>query len=77
MCRDIGKANIDILPLTVRELHASKTPRREYGLLTNDSLIIAVMRNHKLRHLVTYDSGFLRVSGIQAWMPEAQGSGDA
>jgi predicted nucleic acid-binding protein len=62
---DIGKANIDILPLTVKDLHASKTPRREYGLLTNDSLIIAVMCNHKLRHLATYDRGFLRVRGLQ------------
>jgi predicted nucleic acid-binding protein len=72
---DIGKANIDILPLMVKDLHASKMPRREYGLLTNDSLIVAVMRNHKLRHLATYDSGFLRVSGLEVWMPEAQQSG--
>ena len=72
---DIGRANIDILPLTVKDLHASKTPRREYGLLTNDSLIVAVMRNHKLRHLATYDSGFLRVSGMQVWMPEAEEGG--
>src|SRR6266487_3616975 len=71
---DIGKANIDILPLTVKDLHASKVVRREYGLLTNDSLIGAVMRNHKLRHLATYDSGFLHVSGIQVWMPETQES---
>jgi predicted nucleic acid-binding protein len=55
----------------VKDLHTSKAVRRDYGLLVNDSLIVAVMRNHKLRHLATHDSGFLRVSGMQVWMPEA------
>jgi predicted nucleic acid-binding protein len=66
---DIGKAGVDILPLTVKDLHASKTYRRDYGLLTNDSLILAVMRNNKLRHLASHDSGFTSVPGLQLWMP--------
>jgi predicted nucleic acid-binding protein len=66
---DIGKAGVDILPLTVKDLHASKAYRRDDGLLTNDSLIVAVMRNQKLRHLASHDGGFDRVSGLQLWNP--------
>ena len=68
---DISKAGIDILPLTFRDLHTSKAYRRDYGLLTNDSLILAVMRNQKLRHLASHDAGFRDVRGLQLWMPGA------
>lgn len=68
---DIGKANIFIHPLTVKDLHASKTVRRNNGLLTNDSLIVAVMRSQKLRHLATHDAAFDRVPGLQVWGPGA------
>jgi predicted nucleic acid-binding protein len=66
---DIGKVGVDILPLAVDDLHASKAFRRDYGSLTNDSLIVAVMRNHELRHLASHDSGFDRVPGLQLWNP--------
>lgn len=66
---DIGKAGIDILPLTVKDLHASKAYRRDYGLLTNDSLIVAVMRHQKLRHLASHDGGFAQITGLQLWNP--------
>ena len=66
---DIGKAGVHILPLTVKDLHTSKVYRRDYGLLTNDSLIVAVMRNQKLRHLASHDSGFDRAPGLQVWNP--------
>lgn len=66
---DIGKVGVDILPLAVNDLHASKAFRRDHGLLTNDSLIVAVMRNHKLRHLASHDSRFDRIPGLQLWNP--------
>lgn len=66
---DIGRMGVDILPLTVKDLHASKSFRRDYGLLTNDSLIVAVMGNHRLRHLASHDGGFARIPGLQLWNP--------
>lgn len=66
---DISRMNINILPVTYKELHASKSARSKFGLLTNDSLIVAVMRAHKLRHLATQDAAFDRVEGIQVWSP--------
>lgn len=68
---DIRKVNINILPLTVKDLHASKIVRTNHGLLTNDSLIVAVMRGHKLRHLVSHDAAFDQVAGLTVWGPGA------
>jgi predicted nucleic acid-binding protein len=62
-------ARIHILDITYKEIHNSKQFRDEYGMLTNDSIILAVMREHKLVHLVTNDDDFERVPGIQVWMP--------
>lgn len=66
---DIGNLGAGIRPLLVKHLHASKSVRKEYGLLTNVSLIVAVMRDQKLRDLATHDAGFRRVSGLRLWMP--------
>ena len=50
---DIAQARVHIPDVTYRELHASKSYRADHGLLTGDSIIFAVMENHKLRHLDT------------------------
>jgi predicted nucleic acid-binding protein len=66
---DIRRLGLDILPVTYKDLHGSKGVRSTFGLLTNDSLIVAVMRAHKLRHLASHDAAFERVTGIEVWRP--------
>lgn len=66
---DIAQARVHILDVTYRELHASKKYRADYGLLTGDSIILAVMERYKLIDLVTNDPDFERVPGIRVWMP--------
>ncbi len=66
---DVRRLGIDILSVTYRELHASKRIRPSFGLLTNDSLIVAVMGRHKLPHLATHDTAFQRVTGLEVWTP--------
>lgn len=61
--------NINILGVTRAELHASKTFRSRYGLLTNDSLIVATMQRNNIIHLATNDRDFERVKEIQVWTP--------
>jgi predicted nucleic acid-binding protein len=58
---------INILPVTHIELHSSRRFRTEYGLLANDSIIAATMRNNKITHLATNDHDFERVTEIQVW----------
>jgi len=66
---EIYRLGVDILPVTHIHLHQSKHVRTTYGLMTNDSLIVAVMQDHKLVHLATNDRDFKRVRGIKVWLP--------
>ncbi|MGD8792075.1 MAG: type II toxin-antitoxin system VapC family toxin [Anaerolineae bacterium] len=66
---DLARARIHILDVTYRELHASKQYREEYGLLTRDSIILAVMRRNKLVHMATNDRDFEQIAGIKVWLP--------
>lgn len=67
--RDLRQARINILPLTYRDLHASKQYRQKYGLMTNDSLILAVMQREKIRYLATNDADFQNIPGIAVRVP--------
>lgn len=66
---NLKQARINILPLTYRDLHNSRRTRDQYGLMTNDSLIIAVMSRENIRHLATNDRDFGRVEGIMVRLP--------
>ena len=45
---DMAQARVRILDVTYRELHASNKYHADHGLLTADSIILAVMERHKL-----------------------------
>jgi len=51
-------------------LHNSRQYRDEYGLMTNDSIIVAVMKREEIQHLATNDADFERVPGIVVRSPE-------
>ncbi|NTV62228.1 MAG: type II toxin-antitoxin system VapC family toxin [Oscillochloris sp.] len=67
--RDLRQARVDILPLTYRDLHASRTYREQHGLMVNDSLIVAVMRRETIPFLATNDLDFERVPGLAIRIP--------
>jgi predicted nucleic acid-binding protein len=52
-----------VLPLEFALLQLSAA----HGLLTNDALIVALMRRFGLTHLVTNDDDFDSVPGITIW----------
>lgn len=66
---DLARMRVDIKPIDHVDLHGSKGFRRDYGFMTNDSLVLAVMKRHKVIHLATNDRDFDRVPGIQVWAP--------
>ncbi len=66
---DLVQSRINILPLTYRDLHASKQYRDDYGLMTNDSIILAVMKREKFQYLATNDTDFARIPGIAIRVP--------
>ena len=65
----IYRLGIRIESVTYVHVHASRVVRQEYGLMANDSLIIAFMQKHHIRHLATNDKDFERIPGIQVWLP--------
>jgi predicted nucleic acid-binding protein len=67
---EFSRARIHILDVTYREIHASKRFRDKYGLLTDDSVTLAVMHRHGLTDLVSNDRDFERVAGIRLWVPD-------
>lgn len=67
--RDLRQARVDILPLSYRDLHASRVFREQHGLMVNDSLIVAVMQRENLGFLATNDPDFARVPGLAVRVP--------
>lgn len=67
---DLSRARVRILDGTYREIHASKQYRDDYGLLTDDSIMLAVMERHSLVDLATNDEDFKRIPGLRLWMPD-------
>ena len=50
--------NILVLPSDEARLHRAQSVRSQYGLLTNDSLILAAMEENGVESLATRDSDF-------------------
>lgn len=65
----IHAMHIKILSLTDQHLRASEAIRKTEGLLTNDSLILAVMQSADLTKLATNDRDFERVSWLDLYGP--------
>ena len=61
--------HIIVLPLTLDIVRASAAVRQSEGLLTNDSLVIACMREQGLTRLATANGDFDRVSGMTIYKP--------
>jgi predicted nucleic acid-binding protein len=61
--------HLTIFPLTLDIVHASAEVRKHEGLLTNDSFVVACMRDQGLTQLATANGDFDRVSGIEIHKP--------
>lgn len=57
------------MPLTIATLEASAVVRQQYGLLTNDSLLVATMQELNLPKLATLDPDFAQISGLLIFQP--------
>jgi predicted nucleic acid-binding protein len=66
---EIPHMYLTILPLTLDIVQASAEVRRREGLLTNDSFVVACMREQGLTQLATANGDFDRVSGIEIYKP--------
>lgn len=60
---------VDVLPLQVGTLLRSADIRRQYGLLVNDSLIVASAREAGVGHLASADADFRRIKELKLYRP--------
>jgi len=65
----IGHSRIQVLPFTVVLMLAAAAICQQYGLLTNDALVVAVMQANGLAKIASHDSDFDRVQGIGRYAP--------
>lgn len=64
--------NLNLLLLATSEaiIHTAQLERQAAGLLTNDSMIAACMRDFGIRAIATNDGDFERVAGIVIYKPD-------
>jgi predicted nucleic acid-binding protein len=67
--RPINGLRLRLLPTDARIIQDAAEISAQHGLLTNDAVIVALMRRHGLAHLVTNDDDFDRVPGLAVHKP--------
>jgi predicted nucleic acid-binding protein len=65
----IARSRLQVLPFTVALMLAASMVSQQYGLLTNDAIVVAVMQAHGLTKLASHDADFDRVPGITRYAP--------
>jgi predicted nucleic acid-binding protein len=66
---EISLLGLQVLAIGGPQVSAAAHVCRQSGLLTNDALIVAAMREHGLTHLASNDSDFDRVPGLLRYAP--------
>lgn len=60
---------IQVEPLDLKLILSAMTIRRRYGLMTNDSLIIATAMARRIRQVASADADFAAVEGLTLYAP--------
>jgi predicted nucleic acid-binding protein len=66
---DILQSKIQVLPIPIPLIASAVRISRQTGLLSNDALIVAVMRHQGLSNLASNDGDFDRVPGLTRYAP--------
>jgi predicted nucleic acid-binding protein len=66
---DLSLIGIQVLPVTGAEVSHAADLSRQFGLLSSDALIVAVMQHHGLTLLASHDADFDRVPGLTRYAP--------
>jgi predicted nucleic acid-binding protein len=66
---DISLIGIQVLPVTGSLVSVAADISQQFGLLTNDALVVSVMRNHGLTLLASHDADLDRVPGLTRYTP--------
>jgi predicted nucleic acid-binding protein len=67
--RELLSLSVRLLPLDATTLDAAADLSQPFGILTNDALIVTLLRHEGLVHLVTNDDDFDGLAGVTVWKP--------
>jgi predicted nucleic acid-binding protein len=62
-------ARVDVLAVTVQHVSRAVDLSQQFGLLTGDALVVAVMQAHGLSALASRDADFDRMPGLTRYGP--------
>ena len=65
----IAQLNIQVLTVPTGLIATAAAVSQQYGLLSNDALIVAIMQANGLIHLASLDGDFDRVPGLTRYSP--------
>jgi predicted nucleic acid-binding protein len=65
----LRSSRLQVLPTSLALVVAAADVSRQYGVLSGDALIVAVMQANGLTHLASNDSDFDRVAGMTRYGP--------
>jgi predicted nucleic acid-binding protein len=65
----LSKMVLPLLPADAALIEEGANVSAQFGLLTNDALIVALMRRQGLTNLVTNDDDFDAIPGLTIWKP--------
>ena len=68
--QQIPRLNIRVRAITSAVVRASEAIRVQAGLMSNDSVTVALMRQLGLTVIATADADFNNVSGLRVYQPE-------
>lgn len=66
---EISLLNVRVLPVFAPLVFLAADISQQHGLLSNDALVVAVMRDQGLTHLASNDGDFDRVPGLTRYAP--------
>lgn len=66
---DLSLMNIQVLSVSSSQVSLAADLSVQSGLLTDDALVVSVMRNHGLQALASHDADFDRVPGLTRYAP--------
>ena len=66
---DLAVIGIRVLSVDVAHVVAATAISQQYGLLSGDALVLAMMQAHGITNLASHDADFDRVAGITRYSP--------
>jgi predicted nucleic acid-binding protein len=67
--RELAGTGLNLLPIDIALFDEAAAQSAQHGLLTNDALVVALIRQQGLTNLVTNDDDFDDLPGVTIWKP--------